>query len=307
MVDYVEVGVGDSKASARFTDVTFITGVGKSTFLDIINRVVSNIGKKVPKTSRSWSLYLQRGDVSYYISASKWRVRQIVSVKGEEVVFEYIPTKPIHRLLKPIEVALTSADVIIPMVETQEHVSVVAEEDIERVNGLLASARKSLGVRVYMLGPYISPRSLVDASAVRVDKLDRHARNLAGVLSYLALHKPTAYDSIRASLRKLGLSVSVGLAKPGKIGVFVTSKHQKMPLSRAPCSVKYLLSIATALEMKPDILLIDNFDYCLTRKAAEVLSSLFKQKPSKIVAEIHNEDVADWLDLPNKSIVEVRL
>jgi Mg/Co/Ni transporter MgtE len=53
--------------------------------------------------------------------------------------------------------------------------------------------------------------------------------------------------------------------------------------------------------------LVDNFDYCLTRKTAEVLTTLLRQKHTKLIAEIHNEEVIDWLDLSNKSIVEIKL
>ncbi|ABL88016.1 conserved hypothetical protein [Pyrobaculum islandicum DSM 4184] len=306
MVDYVEVGIGDSKASVRLVDVTFVTGVGKSTFLEVLYRVISNIGKKIPKIRESWSFYAQSGDISYSIVVNKWRVRQTISVKGEDIVFEYIPSKPLHRLIKPIEVTIAEADVIIPNIKTEEHLSIVAEEDINRFNSLLATARKSLGIKIQMLGPYISPKSLVDANA-RVNTLDRYARNLAGVLSYLALYRPSAYDSIRASLKRVGVSLSVGLAKPGKIGAFVISKGLKMPLSKAPCSIKSLLALTTALEIKPNILLIDNFDYCMTRKTAETIAMLLRQKPTRVVAEIHNEGIVDWFDIPNKSVVEVML
>jgi hypothetical protein len=307
MVEYVEVGTAGRRASVRLTEVTLLVGTGKSLFLEILHQVLSNIGKKLPRLGKDWSLYMQSGDVSYSVVVSKRRVRQSISVEGEEVVFEYVPEKSAHRLIKPIDVAVTSADVIMPEVKTEEHVSVVAEEEIERLNRLIAVAKKRLSVRTQILGPYINPKSLIDANTKQLASLDRHGRNLPGVLSYLSLHKPTSYDSIRAALRKLGFSVSVGLAKPGKIGVLISTKDLKMPLFRAPCSIKSFLVIATALELNPDLLLVDNFDYCLTRKTAEAIATLLKQKPTKLIAEIHNEEVIDWLDLSNKSIVEIKL
>jgi len=307
MVEYVEIGTAGKRASVRLAEATLLVGTGKSLFLEILHQVISNIGKRLPRLGKDWSLYMQSGDVSYSIVVSKGRVRQSVSVKGEEVVFEYIPSKPAHRVIKPIDMAVTSADVIMPEVKTEEHVSVVAEEDIERLNKLIAVAKKRLGVKIQILGPYLNPRSLIDANTRQLASLDRHGRNLPGILSYLSLHKPTAYDSIRTTLRKLGFSVSVGLAKPGKIGVLISTRDLKMPLFKAPCSIKSFLVIATALELKPDLLLVDNFDYCLTRKTAEVLTTLLRQKHTKLIAEIHNEEVIDWLDLSNKSIVEIKL
>ena len=307
MVEYVEVGTAGKRASVRLAEATLLVGTGKSLFLEILHQVISNIGKRLPRLGKDWSLYMQSGDVSYSIVVSKGRVRQSVSVKGEEVVFEYIPAKPAHRVIKPIDMAVTSADVIMPEVKTEEHVSVVAEEDIERLNKLIAVAKKRLGVKTQILGPYLNPRSLIDANTRQLTSLDRHGRNLPGILSYLSLHKPTSYDSIRTALRKLGFSVSVGLAKPGKIGVLISTRDLKMPLFKAPCSIKSFLVIATALELKPDLLLVDNFDYCLTRKTAEVLTTLLRQKHTKLIAEIHNEEVIDWLDLSNKSIVEIKL
>jgi len=306
MIEYVEVGVGSRKVSVRLAEATFLVGTGKSLFLEILHKVVSGVGKKLPRLGGDWGLYIQSGDVSYSVATSRGRIRQSVSVKGEEAVFEYIPAKPVHRLIKPIEMAVTSADVIMPEVNTEEHVSVVAEEDIERLNRLVEVARKRLGVKTQMLGPYVSPRSLIDANA-RLTSLDRHGRNLAGVLSYLSLRKPTSYDAVKTAFRKIGFSVAVGLAKPGKIGVVVSTRDLKMPLSKAPCSAKSFLVIATALELKPDLFLVDNFDYCLTRKTAEALAALLRQKPTKLIAEIHNEEVAEWLDIPNKSVVEVKL
>jgi hypothetical protein len=307
MVEYVEIGTAGKRASVRLAEATLLVGTGKSLFLEILHQVISNIGKRLPRLGKDWSLYMQSGDVSYSIVVSKGRVRQSVSVKGEEVVFEYIPAKPVHRVIKPIDMAMTSADVIMPEVKTEEHVSVVAEEDIERLNRLVAVAKKRLGVKTQILGPYLNPRSLIDTNTRQLTSLDRHGRNLPGILSYLSLHKPTAYDSIRTALRKLGFSVSVGLAKPGKIGVLISTRDLKMPLFKAPCSIKSFLVIATALELKPDLLLVDNFDYCLTRKTAEVLTTLLRQKHTKLIAEIHNEEVIDWLDLSNKSIVEIKL
>jgi len=307
MIEYVEVRIGSRKVSVRLAEATLLVGTGKSLFLEILHRVVSGVGKKLPRLGGDWSLYIQSGDVSYSVAASKGRVRQSVSVKGEEAVFEYVPAKPAHRLIKPIDMAIASADVIMPEVKTEEHISVVAEEDVEHLNKLVEAARKRLGVKTQMLGPYISPRSLIDANARHITSLDRHGRNLAGVLSYLSLHKPTSYDAVKTAFRKIGFSVAVGLAKPGKIGVVVSTKDLKMPLSKAPCSAKSFLVIATALELKPDLLLIENFDYCLTRKTAEVLAALLRQKPTRLIAEIHNEEVAEWLDIPNKSLVEVKL
>ena len=307
MIEYVEVGVGSRKVSVRLAEATFLVGTGKSLFLEILHKVVSGVGKKLPRLGGDWGLYIQSGDVSYSVAASRRRIRQSISVKGEEAVFEYIPAKPAHRLIKPIEMAIASADVIMPEVKTEEHVSVVAEEDIEHLNRLVEVARMRLGVKTQMLGPYISPRSLIDANARHMTSLDRHGRNLAGVLSYLSLRKPTSYDAVKTAFRKIGFSVAVGLAKPGKIGVVVSTRDLKMPLSKAPCSAKSFLVIATALELKPDLLLVDNFDYCLTRKTAEALAALLRQKPTKLIAEIHNAEVAEWLDIPNKSVVEVKL
>lgn len=307
MVEYLEVGIGGRRASARLAAVTFITGRGKSAFLEVLYKVLSNVGKKIPRIGGEWELHVQGGDVVYSIVASKNRIRQTVSIRGEEVVFEHMPSRGVHRVVKPINIAVSSADVVIPEIKTEEHVSLVAEEDIERLNSLLAEARRALSVDTQFLGPYIAPKSLVDASTTHVAKLDSHGRNLAAVLANIALYKPSTYDSIRAAFRKLGFSISVGLAKPGKLGVIVATKKRKMPLAKAPCSIKSLLTILTALHLEPDILLVDNLDYCLTPETAGVLVSTIKQKPVKLVAEIHNSDIAKWFDAVDKSIIKVEL
>ncbi|WP_181933464.1 hypothetical protein [Pyrobaculum aerophilum] len=87
----------------------------------------------------------------------------------------------------------------------------------------------------------------------------------------------------------------------------MSTKRGKMPLSKAPCSIKSLLAIAVALELKPDLLLIDNLDYCLTKNTAEALAAILRQKSTKVIAEIHNSEVVDWFNLPNKSVVELML
>lgn len=306
MVEYIEVGIENNKAGVKLSGVTFIIGTGKSLFLEIVYKVLSSIGKKIPSIKRSWQFYAENGDVSLSISVAKSRYRQTIVAQGQEVVFEYLPQRRVHRLIKPIDMSVAAADVVIPEIRTEEHVSVIAEEDIERLNALLSIARKRLGVKTQILGPYISPKSLVDAT-LKSSTLNRYARNLPLVLSYLSLYRPTAYDTIRNTAKKYGFTLSIGVAKPGRVGALVSTKSSKMLLSKAPCSLKSVLAIATALELKPDILLIDNFDYCLTRKSAEVLSSLIRQKQTRIIAEIHNEDVIDWFDLPSKNVVSIRL
>ncbi|RFA95009.1 ABC transporter ATP-binding protein [Pyrobaculum aerophilum] len=307
MIEYVEVGLGGRKAAVRLTNVVFVTGTGKSTFLKLVYGVLSSVGKRLPKLGIEWSFYAQSGEVIYSITAARNRVRQTISTQGEEIAFEFVPAKGAHRLIKPIDIAVTDADVVMPEVKTKEHVSVVADEDIERLNSLLLTARKAFSIKAQFLGPYISPRSLVDASTKQINALERHGRNLAAVLSNLALYNPSAYDSIRTAFRKLGFSISVGLAKPGFVGVIVSTKRGKMPLSKAPCSIKSLLAIAVALELKPDLLLIDNLDYCLTKNTAEALAAILRQKSTKVIAEIHNSEVVDWFNLPNKSVVELML
>lgn len=307
MLDYVEVGSRGRKAAARLANASFIMGIGKSTFIEILYRVLSSVGKKLPRIGGEWSFYAQSGEVAYSIVAGKGRVRQSVSVRGEEVVFEYVPSKGTHRMVKPINMSVVDANVVVPLVKTEEHVSVVADEDIERFNSILATAREALGVKAQFLGPYIAPKSTVDAGVRYVNLLERHGHNLVAVLSNLALYKPTAYDSIRAVLRKMGFTVSVGLAKPGKIGAVVATGNLRMPLGKAPCSVKSFLALAVALELKPDLLIVDNLDYCLTPSVAEALTSLLLQKQTKFIAEVHHSDVVDWIGVPDKAIVEIRL
>ncbi|MEZ0319066.1 MAG: hypothetical protein ABWK05_03605 [Pyrobaculum sp.] len=305
MVEYVEVKTERGRAAVTLSSITFVVGSGKSLFLETLYKVVSSVGRKVPRIGRG-HVYLQDGDVSYALSVERGRVRQSVSARGEELVFEWIPGKSIHRLVKPIDMAVLNADVVMPEVKTQEHVSIVAEEDLERLNQVVNTARRRLGVRALFLGPYISPKSLVDAST-NYATLDRHARNLVGVLAYLSLYKPTAYESLKTHLRKLGFSLSVGWAKPGKLGALISTKSVKIPVAKAPCSVKAFLAVATALEVGPELLLIDNFDFCITPRVAEALSALIKQKKTKIVTEIHDIRLADYFNIPGKTVVEVNL
>jgi hypothetical protein len=307
MIDYVEVELGGSRASARLADVTFIVGTGKSAFLEVLYAVLSSVGRRLPRLRGRWGFRVQADNVSYSVSAVRSRVRQVVRVGSDEAVFEYLPPRPAHRLVKPIEMAIDAADVVIPEVRTKEHVAAIAEEDIERLNSMLALARRKLGVKTLMLGPYVAPRSLAEAGKP-ADRLDRHARNLPAVLAYLSLNRPPAYDEIRARLRKLGIVLSVGLTRFGSVGVALYIRGAKIPLFKAPCSAKSLLAIAAALQLKPDLLIVDNFDYCMTRGTAGVLSELLRQRPAtKLVAEIHSEEVAEWFDVQNKSVVEVRL
>ncbi|MEM1733115.1 MAG: hypothetical protein QXF38_00830 [Pyrobaculum sp.] len=306
MVEYVEVGIDGKKDGVKLTNLTFLIGSGKSLFLEVVYRVLSNVGRKIPSIKRDWYFYAESGGVSLSISVNKSRYRQTITTQGEEVVFEYIPSRKVHRIIKPIETAVAAANIVIPEIKTEEHVSIVAEEDIERLNDLLTKARRGIGVRVQMLGPYVSPMSLIDAD-IKYSGLDRHGKNLPLVLSYLSLYSPASYDYIRNIAKKFGFSLSVGVAKPGKVGVLISTRAFKLPLAKAPCSLKYVLTIATALELKPDLLIIDNFDYCLTRKAVEILSTILRQKDTRVMAEIHNEEIVDWFNIPNKNIVSVDL
>ncbi len=300
---YVELATEMGNTAVNLANLTLVTGVGKSLFLEMLYKTM-NVGGKIPKFGGRWKLRIQNGGVSYTISQDKRRVRQSIVVRGEEIVFEYVPGK-FHKLIKPVNLSISNADVIIPEVEVQSHVSIIASEELEKLNNLLRVARRSLEFDVKFLGPYLAPKSLVSATASPT--IDKYGRNLAIVLAYLALYRPAVYDTLRSRMRELGFTLSVGLAKPGKLGVLLHMKTKRLTLAKAPCSVKKFLTLSTVLELKPDIVLIDNFDFCLTRRVAKALSTQLSQSNSIVVAEIHNPDVIEWLDVPSKTVVEVSL
>lgn len=312
MLNYVEIQIDEKRHSSDLAPLTFITGIGKSTIINFIYNIIKNIGYKIPKfLYKRYRITLRIDDKKYTLEREGGIYRQVIEGGGERVIFEAGAFKggAVNRIVEPFELAVKDAEVVMPMVEVAEHVSMLADEEIERVNKIVASFREAFSLKAVLLGPYLRPKSYYRASRGRAG-LASDGSNLVGVLSALSLENPHAFDRIRGSMRRRGITLAVGLAGKGLLGaVAYLGGGRRLPLSRLPCSLKSALVVSTAISLKPDILLIDNFDYCLTDAAAESIAPYVSEfvNRGQIIAEIHRPEVADYFKTQYKSIVSLSL
>nr|KJR73746.1 MAG: DNA-binding protein [Thermoproteus sp. AZ2] len=307
MLNSIEVEIGEKRYSGDLAPLTFISGTGKSTIIYIIYKILKNINSSIPKLFDKYKIILRVEDKKYSLEKRGNFYRQVLEGDGVRVVFEARPPD-INRIIEPFELSVRDAGVVMPFVEVAEHVSMLADEEVERVNKAIAEFRKAFAQRALLLGPYLRPRSRYDTSRGRAE-LRPDGSNIVGVLSSLALDDPAAYDRIRASFRKKGITIALGLLGKNALGAAAYAEGLRMPLSRLPCSLKSALVIATAISLRPDIILIDNFDYCFTEAAAEILSPYIAEYVAKgqLIAEIHRADIADYFKTQYKSIISASL
>ncbi|AEA11981.1 hypothetical protein TUZN_0485 [Thermoproteus uzoniensis 768-20] len=311
MISHVALQLGERKISGELTPLTFVTGSGKSVFINSIYLILSNIGSKIPKIYyNKFSISIKINNKVFSLQKNGKIYRQIFEDGGRKVAIEYgvLDGSRISRVMEPFELAIKNADILMPQVDVAEHVSILADEEVEEVNRLLGEFRKTFSLKAILLGPYIDPKTFHDAAkATGVLKPD--GSNLVGVLARLALKAPDAYDRLRASFRKKGIKLAVGLARGGVLAGVAYIGGAKIPISRLPCSLKAALALATAVIAKPDLLLVDNFDYCFNENVAEILSSYLNEQISRgqIVAEIHRPDIAELFKIQYKSILSVSL
>jgi hypothetical protein len=309
VIDHIELQLGERKISGELTPLTFIVGSGKSVFINSIYLVLSNIGLKIPK------IYYNKFNISIKINNKIFSLqkngkiyRQILDEGGRKVAIEYgaLDGSRISRIVEPFELAIKNADILMPQIDVAEHVSMLADEEIEEVNRLIGEFRKAFSLKVTSLGPYIDPKTFHDPTKA-AGSLKPDGSNLVGVLARLALENPDAYDRLRTSFRKKGVKLAVGLAKRGVLAGVIHVGGTKMPVSRLPCSLKTALVFAAAVATKPDLLLIENLDCCFNESLVDILTSYFSEQISRgqIVAEIHRPDVADLFKIQYKSIVSV--
>lgn len=311
MINHVELQLGDKRASGELSPLTFITGTGKSLLISYIYRIISNIGNKIPKIYFDrFAITLSIKDKKFSLQKSGGIYRQILEGGGSRIVFEYGLARgiKISRIAEPFELSVRSADVLMPLVDVAEHVSMLTDEEVESVNKTIGEFRKTFGLRALLLGPYVNPKGLYriasDTLSLRSD-----GGNLVGVLSSLALRDPDAYDKLRTLFRKKGVKLAIGLSRKGVLAGFAYIGGLKMPISRLPCSLKAALTVAVAVAIKPNLLLIDNFDYCFNEGFADILNKYVEEQISRgqIIAEIHRSDIAEAFKTQYKSILSISL
>ncbi|MEL9991774.1 MAG: DNA-binding protein [Thermoproteus sp.] len=311
MLNYVELQVDGRKASAELTPLTFLVGSGKSLFIHSIYKILSNIGSKIPKIySSNFVITIKIKEKTFSLQRNGNIYRQVLEEGSKRVVFEYgsVRGSVFNRVVEPFELSIKDANVVMPFIEVSEHVSILAEEEVEEVNKFVDGFRRAFSLRAVLLGPYIDPETFYDASKGR-RPLRPDGGNLVGVLASLALTAPDVYDKLRGDFRKKGIKLAVGLSKRGLLAGVAYIGRAKVPISRLPCSLKAALTIAAAVSTRPDLLLLDNFDYCFNEKLTDILSKYLEEQASRgqVIAELHKPDLAELFKVQYKSLLSLSL
>ncbi|MEZ0247731.1 MAG: DNA-binding protein [Thermoproteus sp.] len=311
MLNYVELQIYGRKVSAELTPLTFLVGSGKSLFINSIYKILSNIGNKIPKIHyNNFVISIKIKEKTFSLQKNGNIYRQILEDGGKKVVFEYgsVRGSVFNRVVEPFELSIKDANVVMPSIEVSEHVSILAEEEVDEANRFVDEFRRAFSLRAVLLGPYMDPETFYDASKGR-RSLSRNGGNLVGVLASLALTHPDVYDKLRGDFRKKGVKLAVGLSKRGLLAGVAYMGRVRVPFSKLPCSLKAALTVAVAVSTRPDLLLLDNFDYCFNEKLADVLSKYLEEQASRgqVIAELHKPDLAELFKAKYKSLLSLSL
>ncbi|CCC81464.1 Predicted DNA binding protein, contains leucin zipper domain [Thermoproteus tenax Kra 1] len=311
MLNYIEVEYLGKRIAAELTPITFLTGNGKSFLIYEIINTIKNIGYKIPKISyKNFKIVLRIKDMTYALQRAGPIYRQTLERGKDRVIFEYgtINGVRISRLIEPSEMSVKSADVIMPFVEVTEHVAILADEEIERLNKLIGEFRKAFSLRALLIGPFVSPRTFYRPSEGKTE-LRPDGSNLVGVLSMLAYKSPDDFERLRSMFKKIGVKLAVGLTNKNILGGAVYIQGVRLPLSKLPCSLKMALTIGAAVASRPDILAVDNLDYCFNENVASVLAAFLEEQASRgqVIAEVHNPAIVEHFKAQYKSVVSVSL
>ncbi len=181
------------------------------------------------------------------------------------------------------------------------------EEELNIALKLIENIVTSLkSVKIYRIGPYIDYSSCVDMrdlwSIYSDDYVGIHGENTLVVLARAFADGRLWPDlaKLLSYLEKIGISrVRCGIVN-GKLSITYVGDEGLIICPELPCTIRTLITyyIQVLLSQKNSIILIDNFDFCMSEDTCKVLTGTFKQcihKNVQVIAEVHNKDIAKIL------------
>ena len=125
--------------------------------------------------------------------------------------------------------------------------------------------------------------------------IDVSGRGMVKVLHNLYFNGLPGY--IEEFLKEEGYSISFKLSDEGNVVLFINDKGVKLPPPSIPSGLIKMLTIMTALALKPKILAIDEIENSLHLKYIERLLDIFKfSNDTQIIISTHSPAVIDLVE-----------
>ncbi|GAB6947148.1 ATP-binding protein [Vulcanisaeta sp. JCM 16161] len=134
-----------------------------------------------------------------------------------------------------------------------------------------------------------------------LERMDIRARNLVSILYSLRANK--RLDKLERVLRELFPEVSIGFRDfAGRVALIMQEGGLELPPPNMPDGLIKVLAIATAVELKPSILLIDEIENSLHARALEVIFDLLNNLEIPVLVATHSPILVNLVG-PERTII----
>lgn len=299
-------------ASVTAGPITVLSGRwGKSMTLNVLYTTLSRMGRVITPLHYPTPLRLRLdfrldGDwFSMTLDVERDRIAHVYSYKDAYMVLESVKLggKIVHRLREPISIDLRKANYLLngkALVPLNPSSEIVVGEQLEELKRVMEDARRRLSVETMYIGPYIDPPSVGDADSPIRRNVGRHGEHLPIVLSYMQSAMPGRLRHIEMRLRHVGVKrIICGWRGRRRLYVGVEMGGTVVPIDKAPCTVKTaLVHMAQLSIMGRGVLIVENFDYCMSEAALTAISPMlrdFIQRGGQLFFEVRSQAVLDSL------------
>ncbi len=274
----------------------------------------------VRRLERSWNIDLSDWDRRVLVSVSSEKSRSEYVLKMsiiDEPILQIVTRDDIIVIRRPVNIELKNTiDNVRELMKTvrelpQTHMFSTYEEEIHLMTDLVDSIISSIRqVKIYRIGPYIDYQTCIDVTELKEniddDYIGRHGENTLLVLSRtFADGRSWSYlAKLLSYLERNGISRTRCGIVNSKLTLTYILDGELMICPELSCTIKSLLAyyVQILAAERGSILLIDNFDYCMTEDACRLIINLIKSlnKNIQLIVEIHNEKMADILEKEGK-------
>jgi len=287
--------------------------VGIRMTLEIPAEHVKHIVKRFQKL---WNVDLSSWDRRIVIAESVDRSRYEYVLKMsmiDEPILHVISRDSSLLIRRPIDMELKSfPEKILDLTRTirelpQAHMFSTYEEEILLMTDLIELIVRSLkGIKIYRIGPYIDYSTCIDIMDI-VGTTEETYVGIHGEKTLLVLSRVFAdgrywpyLAKLLSHLEKSGLSRARCGIVNRKLTLTYVMDGELITCPEISCSIRSLIAyyVQVLVAERGSMMLIDNFDYCLTEESCKLLLSLLKSlgKNIQIIAEVHNENMVKILE-----------
>ncbi len=286
--------------------------LGLKLTIEIPQEHVKHIVRRFQKT---WNIDLSSWDRKIVIAESidKSRYEYVLKLSMvDEPILHVIYRENSIIIRRPVDMELkATVEKVQDLMKTirelpQTHMFSTYEEEILLMTDLIELLMKSIKeLKIYRIGPYIDYSTCINISDI-VEVSDDTYIGIHGEKTLLVLSRIFAdgrywpyLAKLLSYLEKNGLSRARCGIVDKKLTLTYVMDGELVICPEISCSIRsliaYYVQILTA--ERGSIILIDNFDYCITEESCKILINLLRSlgKNIQIIAEVHNEKIIDIL------------